>query len=315
MALTSTNTIPGVISVLDHVRHRLYGDRDMEWVPVVGGSVNSVWRTRSPGTGPVILRIGPSAETVRRGPSWLRADGLACEQVVLDRLRSTLQVVPVPIAAGFRAGTPPWVVQEMIPGTPFSAVRGQMAAENRASIWCQIGDVVRQVRDVPVPWFGTPTGSHRFARWSSMVLADVEGLLEDARRFELPIEPFQVLHRMVTSSKDVLDQVSRPQLVHSDLDPRHIFVVEQADGWEISGIIDWEYARYADPMSESIVVEMVSRPEDDPDREALLEGLGIGQEELGESGFWQRQEIYRRIAAGWALTDAERLLRRRAMDE
>jgi aminoglycoside phosphotransferase (APT) family kinase protein len=98
-------------------------------------------------------------------------------------------------------------------------------------------------------------------------------------------------------------------VVHSDLDPRHIFVREGEEGWEIAGVIDWEYARHVDPWSESLLVGMLARPKDDSDRAALLTGYGADPAVLADPAFRQRQAIYRGIADGWTMTDAARLHR------
>ena len=52
---------------------------------------------------------------------------------------------------------------------------------------------------------------------------------------------------------------------------------------------------------------MLARPEDDPERAALLAGYGVDPAALADPAFQQRQAIYRGIAEGWALTDAARL--------
>ena len=94
--------------------------------------------------------------------------------------------------------------------------------------------------------------------------------------------------------------------MHSDLDPRHIFVREGGHGREIVGVIDWEYSRYADPWSESLLVAMLARPEDDPERAALLAGYGVDPAALADPAFQQRQAIYRGIAEGWAQREVMR---------
>lgn len=293
--------------MMAHVTERLgYGQPD-EWQRIGGGTINSNWMSRRPGSPSVVLRIGPTPERIGAGPSWMRGDGLACEQIVLDQLRPAVRAVPVPVAAGFKGEKQPWIVQEVIPGVPFAEVMDDMDEDSRTLVWRQLGETIRVVQQVPAPWFGTPTPSHHFADWSSMVLADVDGLLDDARRFQLASEPLESLRQMVTANAAVLDRVGRPRIVHSDLDPRHVFVVEHANGWGIRGIIDWEYARYADPMSESIVVELLRRSEVDPDRDAFLAGLGIDGETVNHTDFLIRQDVYRGIAVGWQMTDAVRL--------
>jgi aminoglycoside phosphotransferase (APT) family kinase protein len=269
------------------------------------GTVNTVWRVAVAPTGEAVLRVGPGGEAVAAGPSWLRAEALACEAIVLDRVRAAVPGVPVPIAAGFRDRS--WLLQALLPGAPLSQALPVMAAEAKRDIWRQVGALLRALHGVDGTWFGTPDGRHRFPDWPAMVRADAEGLRDDARRFGLDLAPFDRLQAKIAAGADALGEVARPAVVHSDLDPRHVFVRETELGREIAGVIDWEYARYADPHSESLLVGMLARPEGDPARAALLAGYGLDPTLLTDPAFWRRQAIYRGIAEGWALTDAARL--------
>lgn len=269
-----------------------------------GGTVNTAWRVATaPGT-EAVLRVGPDLSAVAAGPSWLRAGALACEAIVADRIRG---VVPAPatLSAGFRHR--PWLLQAVVPGQPLADVLADLDARLSAATWREVGALLRRLHDVPGPWFGTPDALQRFVDWPAMVRADAEGLRDDARRFGLDPAPFERLLERIAASAEALAQVERPALVHSDLDPRHIFVREGEDGWTVSGVIDWEYARYVDPWSESLLVAMLDVPEDDPARAAVLAGYGADPALPVDPAFRQRHAIYRGIASGWALTDAARL--------
>jgi hygromycin-B 7''-O-kinase len=269
-----------------------------------GGTVNATWRVPVASEGPAVLRVGPDRAAVAAGPSWMRGDALACEAIVLDRIHD---VVPVPatVSAGFRDRS--WLLQELLPGRPMAETLPGMTAEEREAIWREIGALLRRLHEIPGYWFGTPDGRHRFPDWPAMVRADAEGLRDDARRFRLDPAPFDRLLAEIVAGSDALAAVTRPAVVHSDLDPRHIFTREGDAGWEIVGVIDWEYARYADPWSESLLVAVLARPEDDPERAALLAGYGADPALLADPAFRQRQAIYHGIAEGWAVTDAARL--------
>lgn len=279
----------------------------LDWESLPEGSVNSTWKVRAPDGQAAIVRIGPSASEIERGPSWMRANALGCEQELLALVRPDLASVPATTAVGFRPGTRPWVVQELVPGWPLSRVLPELAAEESTEIWREVGSLVRHLHTIRAPWFGTPDGNERFPTWLAMVMHDVEGLLRDARRWDLPREPFATLAALVQRHVAELSDVARPVIVHSDLDARHIFVERREAGWEISGVIDWEYGRYADPLSESLLVDMLARDWNDPDRIAFLEGYGLEAGTIRHPAIIERQEIYRGIAQGWEVTDAARL--------
>lgn len=289
-----------------HIASRVFGG-PVAWRSLPEGTVNETWKIHASDGRTAIVRVGPSVADIEQGPSWLRANALGCEQELLALVRPHLACVPATIAAGFLPGDRPWVVQELVSGIPLSQVTSELTAEESTKIWRQVGSLVRRVHEIPAPWFGTPDGRDRFSSWPAMVTHDVEGLLRDARRWDLPREPFDTLAALVQRHGDALAEITQPGVVHSDLDPRHVFVEECSDGWRISGMIDWEYGRFADPLSESLLVELLQRPEQDPERMAFLAGYWVSPEILRGAAAIRRQAIYRGIATCWALTDAARL--------
>ena len=290
----------------DVLNTRVFGGEG-RWTSLTGGTVNDVWLVTHTSMEPAIVRMGPSAAAVEAGPSWMRGNALACEAIVLERVQRVLSTIPTPVAAGFHPAAQPWLVQKLIHGVPFSDAMNEMREHDRLVVWRVIGSLLRRVHGIQVPWFGTPDGVQSFTTWRAMVTADATGLLDDARRFNIDDAPFRELLRDIEIHAEALGDVTMPALVHSDLDPRHIFVTQGDDGWEISSVIDWEYARYVDPMSESLIVAMLARPVDDPERTAFLAGYELDEGHLVDPAFWQRQQIYRRIGLGWELTDAARL--------
>jgi hypothetical protein len=82
-----------------------------------GGTVNTVWRVAIAPAGEAVLRVGPDRATVVAGPSWLRAGALACEAIVLDRVRAVVPAA-LTLSAGFRVR--PWLLQALLPGRPLA---------------------------------------------------------------------------------------------------------------------------------------------------------------------------------------------------
>jgi aminoglycoside phosphotransferase (APT) family kinase protein len=273
----------------------------------MAGTINTVVRATQPNGVTVYLRIGPPATEIEDTPSWMRPDALACEVLVLDWIRETLSCVPVTVAAGFRCLGHHWLMQEPAAGQPLDSVLPQLSSDDIRDVWRQLGVLVARLHGIGGPWFGTPTGGQQFATWAEMVRADAVGLLDDARRFTLDPEPYRQLLTEIDQHRDILHMVDRATVVHSDLGTRHVFVELQDARWVITGLIDWEYARYADPLSEGFVVDLLSRPLDDPQRGAFLSGYGFDEAMANQPSHQARQMIYRRIIAGWATTDAARL--------
>src|SRR5699024_5686969 len=102
----------------------------------------------------------------------------------------------------------------------------------------------------------------------------------------------------------VLDQITEPRLIHSDLHRRHVYVRRNESGEiQISGIIDLEFARFADPYSESIFVMDALAETRDPGMVAFCEAYGC---EAPDRSTNLRSIIYQLTALGWVVMDLHR---------
>ena len=276
--------------------------------PVGGGTVNEVWRLRIVGDGiaAAILRVAPSPRIAAGGPSWMTAEGLRREQAAIALLPHLSSILPRTVCFdGSREIIDrDWVVQSLVPGTPWSEVDSMLDDGQRIGLWRQMGAICRAIHEVRGTAFG-PAHAPLFATWADLVLDDARGLLEDAERFGVDTEPFIRLAASVEANRAVLDRVDSPRLIHSDLGPRHCFVASDADGqWQIIGLIDLEFARFADPRSESAIELFDRMPPDDRFHEAFSEGYGPF---VTPPGAEVRAVLYGAIALGWAATDMARL--------
>ncbi|MGC4106776.1 MAG: aminoglycoside phosphotransferase family protein [Thermomicrobiales bacterium] len=275
-------------------------------IPVGGGTVNEVWMLSVEGRGRVILRVAPSPAAVAAGPSWLTTDGLRREQAAIALLPQLAAILPRTICFD---GTHDrvnrdWVVQTVVPGRPWSEVNAQMDHAARIDLWRQMGVICRIIHDVTGLAFG-PVHASTFATWAELLHDDARGLLADAERFGLAWEPFAHLLAAVEADRALLNRVTTPALIHSDLGPRHCFVEQQAEGaWRIVGLIDLEFARFADPMSESTIELFDLMPPDPRFRDAFW--AGYGHVDL-MPGAERRATLYAAIALGWVATDLARL--------
>lgn len=274
--------------------------------PVGGGTVNEVWQLRIAGERDVILRVAPSPESAASGPSWLTPDGLRREQAAIALLPSLATLLPETVRFdGSRAIVDrDWVVQTIVPGRPWSEVDAALDDQARIGLWRQMGAICRAVHEVRGPAFG-PAYDPAFPTWSALLLDDARGLLDDAVRFGIDAGPFRRLLAALEADRALLDRVVTPALIHSDLGPRHCFVEPDADGvWRIVGLIDLEFARFADPMSESTIVLFGLTPPDDRFLAAFWTGYGPLETPPGGE---RRATRYAAIALGWVATDLARL--------
>ena len=293
----------GDLSIDVDVIERLIEEPISAIVPIAGGSINRVARIELVGGDPLILRIGPSFNEADQSPSWLTHRKLDDEQLVIERLsklKPLRSLLPTTIYIGesFSDDFGDMVIQTLVPGQPAADVLPEMTDDQRLDFFRQLGETTRRIHSLPAYRFGPSWDNNRFDTWPELVLSDCQGFLQDAFDWKLDYEPFDDLMELVQDNRDELDMV-QGVLIHSDLSMGHVFVELKGTRWKISGLIDLEYARVADPVSEGLVLEMLQRS--DAEAKAFFEGYGWN---LDASDL--RIDVARRLQAAWEITDRAR---------
>lgn len=282
------------------------GWQDVEIHPVSGGTINNTYRLTD-GDSAWYLRIGPTAVDVDAGPSWFTGRGLQREQQAIALWSSHTHLFPETVHTDFSRSqiAADWVIQKAIPGDAWQAIRSRLSPEQTTSLWQQFGKLVSELHEYTASEFGAPEPGQGYSRWSEYCRWDATGLLTDAHKFGLPIEPFTRLCELVDQSTYELDEIDTPRLIHSDLGLRHVMVDfgEDDGGPFITGVIDMEFARFADPYSESIFVAQALQSQRDPMFDVFLDAYGA---ERPDRDARLRGLIYQLVAMAWWITDAMR---------
>ena len=226
-------------------------------VSIVGeGVINDTRLLTWPDDTRRFLRVAPSDAVAGAGPGWLTPYGLRREAAVIAAAGDLAGMLPVTVAHDFQRTVidRDWVIQDAMRGIPLSAIDRTLHQRDRVSIWTQLGVFVRRLNAVTGEWFGSPAFGERHDTWSALLRSDVAVLCEDAERLGYDAAPFERLAQAVRNLEPVLARVTRPALIHSDLARGHIFVEKVAAGWMLTGVIDLEFGRYADPRSEHLIV-------------------------------------------------------------
>lgn len=285
------------------VRQALGSHADLERAePLSGGQINDV-RMIALSTGERnILRIAPSDATAERGPSWFTAYGLRREAAVIAAAEPLGEFLPVTIAHDFDRTVidRDWVVQEVMPGLPLLELDATLDDEARACVWEQVGGFAQRLHSIQGSRFGPLAWGPSFEKWSDLVASDAAGLVRDAERFGLPDSVFEQLANLSTQLAPVLDKVTTPRLIHSDLWKQHIFVKHSVDGQvRLGGVIDLEFGRFADPLSEHLPPTFDWGNVPKPMRAPFLQGYG---EYVPAPGDEVRTRIYLAIGLSWVAT-------------
>ncbi|HEU0165398.1 MAG TPA: aminoglycoside phosphotransferase family protein [Thermomicrobiales bacterium] len=279
-------------------------------ISLPSGTVNEVWRLEIAEVGDAILRIAPSDVAAASGPSWLTSFGLRREQGVIALLPDLAAILPGTIHADFSRTIldRDWAIQRLVPGRPWSEVDAELTQEQQLDLWRQSGTICRAIHGVRRGEFGGVAGPEtglRSRSWAGVLLADGRGFIDDAARFGLDAAPFIALRDAIARHRETLDLVTTASLIHSDLGPRHLFVEPDDRGdWKIVGLIDLEFGRFADPMSESQIEVFDLIPPDPVFQEAFWQGYGAVDHPPGRE---IRSLVYQAIVLGWVVTDFARL--------
>lgn len=257
--------------------------------PVPHGSVNQVFRLAFATGEEAILRIAPAGADLTA--SWMTADGLRREQAAYALLEPIRHLLPRTIHADFTRETidRDWVVQSVVPGAPWPVSAVTMET------WEQLGQMVRAIHAVAGTWFGPPSHGIRAPTWTALVRDDLAGFRADAARYGAEPPVFDAIDAFLDAHAATLDAVT-PTLIHSDLALDHVFVREG----RVSGLIDLEFARFADPLSEGLLLELLDR--DDAASDAFFRGYG-GRPEVDPV----RLRLARLLVHAWSESDRLRL--------
>ena len=286
------------------VRHTFGADVDLLGiVPLGGGQVNSTGMVIL-GTGErLVLRIAPDPIQAGLAPSWLSPSGLRREAAVIEAAGPDLaRLLPVTVAHDFGGSVIPrdWVLQRVMPGVPLDTLLPSLDNETSERIWQEVGRFMRELHDRGQPPFGPLTEGEQFKSWFDLVRHDLLGLHHDFTRFDLTPAPMERLQAAIDRHADILAGVPAA-LIHSDLNPAHLFITDDDDdgSLHLGGLIDLEYGRIADPLSEHLLATAVTTRDTSESARAILHGYGAFPIAAGVD---ERIQIAAALGAAWDAT-------------
>lgn len=159
-----------------------------------------------------------------------------------------------------------YFIMACLPGTPFNKLRESLPAEVQADIFRQAGQILRRMNDLSGPHFGLwSQPDYQRPTWREAFGLLMDALLQDGEAIaaQLP-RSYATLRSELPKFYDALDEVTTPRLIHWDLWDGNIFVDERG---QITGLIDFERALWADPLMEANFVFHVNE-------RAFFEGYG-----------------------------------------
>ncbi|WP_234383251.1 phosphotransferase family protein [Streptomyces dysideae] len=164
--------------------------------------------------------------------------------------------VPTPVLLHEGDG---FLLLSVLEGTPWDKAADSMSPTAEAGLRRELGAITARLHTLAPEdgRFGYPADGSALSAsdWRSAFTAMVDALLDDAERWQSPLDvrPDDI-RKLVADGGYALDQVTEPRLVHFDLWPGNIFVdiTEGGENARITGLIDHERAFWGDPAAELV---------------------------------------------------------------
>uniref|UniRef100_A0AAU2VR53 Aminoglycoside phosphotransferase family protein n=1 Tax=Streptomyces sp. NBC_00008 TaxID=2903610 RepID=A0AAU2VR53_9ACTN len=245
--------------------------------PLTGGTYNAVTR----------VRLTDGREWVVKTPPPVKAgahlgyerDLLTNEVAFYNAAAALTEDIPVPrvVHSGLDATAAggAYVIMTACPGQPWHEVTGRMADGEEQRLRAELGRFVGRLHTAPAPGgFGYPSASLAplAPTWRQAFTTMTDAVLDDALTYAARL-PRTVpgIRGLLAAASYVLDDVTRPALVHFDLWQGNILVSGEPGARRIGGIIDGERMFWGDPAADFVSLALFGDIEEDKD---LLDGYG-----------------------------------------
>ncbi|MEU2247442.1 aminoglycoside phosphotransferase family protein [Streptomyces sp. NPDC019224] len=244
--------------------------------PLTGGTYNAVSRVRLTDGRDWVVKVPPPATRDRLAYEH----GLLVNEVTFYHAAAPFAAetaVPLVVRAELDPAAPPgpYVVMSARPGQPWHELTGAMADGEEARLRNALGRITGRLHGVPAPGgFGYPSGAlgPLAPTWREAFTTMTDAVLADARRYaaRLPRTPADI-GALLGAASYVLDDVTRPALVHFDLWQGNILVTGEPGARRVGGIIDGERMFWGDPAADFVSLALFGDIADDKD---FLAGYG-----------------------------------------
>ena len=232
---------------------------------------------------------------------------LGKERFVYDQA-AAVPDLSVPKVLGFDEET---LILSYVPGVPLGEVADQLSAEDLQGIAEELGATLRRLHGIAQPAFGylltwvhEPAGTNR-----EYLTRTFESFLSDWARHGGDKDLARGVEDRVSDCRDLFDHCPQAVLCHDDLNPANIMVERLEGRWRLTGIIDFENARAADPLMDIAKAGyyLFSSMSETLPRSAFLAGYGRlpdrAQELIRIYRMWSDLEMWVHLAraglVGW----------------
>lgn len=229
--------------------YELSGEKVIEVTELKAGLFNNTYRVNTSDNA-YILKVAPErGADVFYNERYL----MQRERSISQQLQSVSPLIPEYLSF-FTVGDRDAFLQPLIQGRLWHDVISSLSEAENTLLWNQLGAFARELHHCCWEQFGSPAPCKGFARWSQFIADNVEGTVEDCRRYDVLCEEVEVYQRYLAHFSETLDQVETAKLLHGDLWPRNVIIDGAGAGIHLKAVFDGERAFWGDPVSDWVLI-------------------------------------------------------------
>ena len=154
---------------------------------------------------------------------------------------------------------------DKLQGTPWDKIKEKIPKEQNDSLKYMWGKYHAKMNSFTGSHFGYFTDSEKKYNlsWKSTFLNMVKNVIKDGESLKTsyPVSSEEIVN-VIYAKSSVLDEVTKPQLVHWDLWGGNTFIIKSGEeSYNIEGLTDFERALWGDPLLEYIFMSIENEPE------------------------------------------------------
>ncbi|RKT87096.1 Predicted kinase, aminoglycoside phosphotransferase (APT) family [Saccharopolyspora antimicrobica] len=219
------------------------------------GTFNTVYRIRLTDGTCLVLKVAPNPDA----PILTYEHGIMATEELFYTLAVGTGRVPTPRVAhaDYRRAVigNDFLVMTECPGQSWFDQRDLIGDNDGARLRVDLGRMVAALHQVTGPGFGYPQEAVAplAQSWRTAFLAMTGAVLGDVLRYDVTLpRPTSEINALVLANAAVLDEVTKPAMVHFDLWLGNILVDCHERSSRIGGLIDGERAFWGDPVADFV---------------------------------------------------------------
>lgn len=147
-------------------------------------------------------------------------------------------------------------IQEFVPGQLLSVVEDEMDKHEIVSIGAQLGEILAKIHSIEFKQSGflgkNMVVEEPFLSFQEGYFGYIDECLKSSLlKKRLGLRLYEKLNQYIQEYSRFCDELSRTKnLTHSDFNQKNILVAQRQGKWEVTGIMDWEFAYSGCPLSD-----------------------------------------------------------------